>query len=349
MPVDEIAKAYRRVFSQKVRRNVLSIGSELGYDKFRLAVSQMLNQSKGMRTSANEICITRGSQMAFFLTAHCLLNPGDVVLIENPGYRPAWDAFRHAGAKLIPIDVDENGINVETVKLILKNIKIKAIYITPHHQFPTTVTLSLSRRLELIHLSNSYGFTIVEDDYDSDFYFGKRPKTPVCSHEELKNFVYISTLSKLISPSIRIGYLYSNTDFLHKICNLRKIVDGQSDGIMEQSILELINSGDIRRHKKRMINHYLQKRDLFAELINKYLKDKVTFQKPDGGLAFWLSFNNEIDFSDIRKNVSDKGIIFQAPEKFSFSEPVNGLRIGYASLSEYNMKRGLQILSKYIK
>lgn len=347
-PIDEIAKAYRRIFSQKVRRNVLNVGSELGYDKFRDAVSQMLNQSKGMCTSANEICITRGSQMAFFLTAHCLLKQDDVVLIENPGYRPAWEAFEHAGAKLIPIDVDKNGINLEMVKLILKSIRIKAIYITPHHQFPTTVTLSLSRRLELINLSNYYGFTIIEDDYDSDYYFGKRPKTPVCAHKELENFVYISTLSKLISPAIRIGFLYSNVDFLNKICDLRKIIDSHSDGIMEHSILELINSGDIRRHKKRMIHHYLSKRDRFAELLNKYLKDKITFRKPDGGLAFWLNFNKKIDVFEIQKNALIKGLIFLTPKKFNFAEPVNGLRIGYASLSEYNMKRGLEILAKCI-
>lgn len=347
-PIDEIAKAYRRIFSQKARRNILDAGSELGYDKFRNAVSQMLNQSKGMCTSANEICITRGSQMAFFLTAHCLLTPGDVVLIENPGYRPAWEAFEHAGAKLIPIDVDKNGINVEMIKLILKSIKIKAIYITPHYQFPTTVTLSLTRRLELISLSNYFGFTIIEDDYDSDYYFGIRPKIPVCAHKELRNFVYISTLSKLISPAIRIGFLYSNVDFLNKVCDLRRIIDTQSDGIMEQSILELINCGDIRRHKKRMIHHYLHKRDLFAELLNKYLKDKITFQKPDGGLAFWLSFNNKVDAFEVQKNALGKGLIFLTPRKFNFAEPVAGLRIGYASLSEYNMKRGLEILAKCI-
>ncbi|MDR2917895.1 MAG: PLP-dependent aminotransferase family protein [Tannerella sp.] len=348
MPVDEIAKAYRRIFSQKARRNILNVGSELGYDKFRNAVSQMLNQSKGMSTSANEICITRGSQMAFFLAAHCLLNPGDVVLIENPGYRPAWEAFEHAGAKLIPVDVDKNGINVEMIKLILMSLKIKAIYITPHHQFPTTVTLSLSRRLELISLSNYYGFTIIEDDYDSDYYFGKRSKTPVCAHKELKNFVYISTLSKLISPAIRIGYLYSNADFLNKVCNLRKIIDTQSDGIMEQSILELINSGDIRRHKKRMIHHYLTKRDLFAGLLHEYLKDEITFQKPDGGLAFWLTFNKKIDVFELEKKALKKGLIFLTPKKFNFAEPAGGLRIGYASLSEYKMKRGLEILAKCI-
>ena len=206
--------------------------------------------------------------MAFFLTAHCLLKTGDVVLVENPGYKPAWDTFKHAGAKLIPINVDRNGIDMEMVKSILSHTPVKAIYLTPHHQFPTTVTLSLSRRLELIKLSNHYGFTIIEDDYDSDFYFGKRPKVPISSHEELNNFIYIGTLSKLISPAIRIGYLYTNPDLLNKIGKLRKIIDTQSDNIMELAICELINSGDSRRHKKRDINLYLRKRNAFTLLLN---------------------------------------------------------------------------------
>lgn len=348
VPVDEIAKSYRRIFSFKTKQNVFDSGSENGNEDFRNAVSQMLNLSKGMSTSANEICITRGSQMAFFLTAHCLLNKGDVVLVENPGYRPAWSAFEHAGAKLIPVHVEKDGIDVELIKSILTHTSVKAVYLTPHHQYPTTVTLSLSKRLELIDLSNRYGFTVIEDDYDSDFCFGKRPKAPLCSHKELNNFVYISTLSKLISPAIRIGYLYSNTDFLNKVCKLRKIIDAQSDGIMEQSILELINSGDIRRHKKRVLNHYLHKRDTFAALLNKYLKEKVEYQIPDGGLAFWLSFSKDTDLFRILKISSGKGLTFYTPERFSFAEPVNGLRIGYASLSECDMERGLQILSKAI-
>ena len=347
-PIDEIARAYRRIFRIKSKQNILDSGNEYGYDKFRIAVSQMLNLNKGMNTSAKEICITRGSQMAFFLTAHCLLNAGDVVLIENPGYRPAWDAFEHAKAKLIPVKVEKDGIDVEMVKSILSQTTVKAIYITPHQQFPTTVTLSLSKRLELIRLSNSYGFTIIEDDYDSDFYFGKRPKTPVCSHKELDNFVYISTLSKLISPVIRIGYLYCNINLLRRIGKLRKTVDTQSDGIMEQAILELIDSGDIRRHKKNVINHYLQKRDTFTGLLYNYLGDKVTFQVPDGGLAFWLSSPTNTDLFKIQNIALSKGLFFHSPERFSFSEPINGIRIGYASLTEYNMERGLKILSKIL-
>ena len=343
-PMDELARAYRRIFSRKAKWQLLATGNELGDQQFREAISKMLNHHKGMATSANELCITRGTQMSLFLTAHTLLAPGDIVLIENPGYRPAWNVFEHVGAKLIPIDMDCEGINVEQVEFILTHTPVKALYLTPHHQFPTTVTLSLSRRLKLIALSNRYGFTIIEDDYDSEFYYGQRPKRPVCSHYELNHFIYLGTFSKLIAPAIRIGYLYSSHSFIERIGALRRIIDFQGDRIMEESILELIHTGAIRRHQKKALSYYQRKRDFLCELLDKYLQDKVSYRIPDGGLALWLTFNEKIDLFKLHAIAHEKGLVFHTPDRFSFDEMIPGIRIGYASLTENQMEKGIQIL-----
>lgn len=345
-PIKELARAYRRIFSQKAKRQIMNLSNKLGDLHFREAVSKMLNQNRQMKTSSNQICITRGSQMALFLTAHCLLKNDDVVLVENPGFKPAWETFKHAGAKIIPIKVESDGISIDDVEKIIKHTSVKAIYLTPHHQYPTTVTLSLSKRLRIINLSNQYGFTIIEDDYDNEFHFDNRPIMPISAHDEIQNFVYIGTFSKLIAPAIRIGYIYSSPNFVEQVGTLRKMIDIQGDNFMEQALLDLINSGEIRKHHKRMLAFYREKRDYFTSLLCNYLQGKVSFEVPKGGLAFWLIPINQKDLYKIKEQANNSLLNFYTPDRFSFAEPICGLRLGYASLSETNLEKGIEILGR---
>ncbi len=348
-PINELARAYRRIFRQKAGWQIMNISNKLGDLHFREAISNMLNQNRQMRTSAGQLCITRGSQMALFLTAHCLLKKDDVILVENPGFKPAWETFRHAGAKIIPIKVEPDGICVRDIEQLAKQTTIKAVYLTPHHQYPTTVTLSLNKRLELIELSNYYGFTIIEDDYDNEFHFSFRPVMPIAAYEEVQNYVYIGTFSKLIAPAIRIGYIYSSINFINRVGELRKIMDTQGDNFMEQALLDLINSGELRRHQKRMVEVYRKKRDFFAYLLEKYLHNKVMYNIPTGGMAFWLiPTNNKIDLYKVREQANKSFVNFYTPDRFSFSEPICGIRIGYASLSNEDLERGLAVLGKLL-
>jgi Transcriptional regulators containing a DNA-binding HTH domain and an aminotransferase domain (MocR family) and their eukaryotic orthologs len=346
-PINELARSYRRIFARKAA-SIINRTSEFGNIRFREAISKMLNHNRSMNTSAQQICITRGSQMAFFLTAQCLLSKGDVVLVENPGFKPAWETYRHAGATLIPISVDEEGINIEEIEKALKIYPVKAIHISPHHQYPTTVTLSLGRRLQLIELSNQYSFTIIEDDYDNEYHFGQRPIMPVSAYEGFHNYIYIGTMSKLIAPAIRVGYIYSSSDFIEKVGQLRKIVDIQGDSIMEEAILELINTGDISRHKKRMVNYYAEKRDFFTSLLEHYLTDKISYTIPDGGLAFWVRPLENKDLFKIKEMTSLKRVSFYTPDRFSFETATQGLRLGYVSLPKDKLEKGIEILSRYL-
>lgn len=346
-PVAALARAYRQIFNRKARWQMMGYANPLGDLEFRKAIVQMLNHQRGMQTDEYSICITRGSQMAMYLTAQCLFEKGDYVMIENPGYKPAWKAFEKAGAQLLPVRVDKEGLVVEDViRYLQTNRKIKAIYTTPHHQYPTTVTLSLQRRLELIRLSNEYDFTIIEDDYDNEFHFGYRPVLPLSSYAELKNYVYIGTMSKVVAPALRIGYLISSHKLLiEKVASLRKIIDVQGDSIMEQAVLQLIQDGTIKRHLKKATSYYKAKRNFTEKLFQTHLKENVSYSIPEGGLAFWIISNKEIAWELFDKRLESKGIKIILPENYSFDESVNGIRLSYGSLSEAQLEEGIKELS----
>ena len=348
-PINELAAAYRQLFNQKARWQMMGYRSASGDLDFRNAIAQMLNFKRGMRLAPDDVLITRGSQMAMYLSAQCLVQKGDYIGVENPGYKPAWQAFEHAGAKLLPIRVDAEGMVVDDLKAHLRSRKkIKGVYITPHHQFPTTVTLSLPRRLELVALSNQYGFTIIEDDYDNEFHFGQRPILPVSSLENIENYIYVGTMSKIVMPALRIGYLSSSRTFLEKVARLRKLIDVQGDYIMEQAILQLIRDGHIKRHLRRATLHYRSKRDTFEQMIRQQLGDNVLFTRPEGGLAFWLVPRQRVDLVSLGQALLRKKIRIISPLDFSFDKPVHGLRLGYASLSGSQAEAGISAIARLI-
>nr|WP_103866135.1 PLP-dependent aminotransferase family protein [Aquimarina sp. I32.4] len=348
-PMESLSRAYRRVFNQKARRRLMNYSNALGSVEFREAIAQMLYFKRGLCIDVDHICITRGSQMAMYLIAQILFTKGDVVIVENPGYLSAWKAFETSEVTVIPVEIDREGLLVDHIELILKkNTKIKAVFVTPHHQYPTTVTMSLTRRLKLIELSNMYGFTIIEDDYDHEFHFGQRPVLPISSHKEIQNYLYIGSMSKVVAPALRIGYLVGSPDFIHKIGSLRETIDVQGDIIMELAVLDLIHSGEIRKHLKRATAYYKEKREAFTYLLEKHLSGKITYTIPEGGLAFWIQSNDVIDYENVYTSLLQKRIEIIHPNKFSHQKEVQGLRLGYASLSSEDLKKGLIEIGKLL-
>ncbi|AYZ12047.1 PLP-dependent aminotransferase family protein [Chryseobacterium arthrosphaerae] len=348
-PVTELARAYRQIFSIKAKWQMMGYGNEHGETEFRKMISQMLNHQRGMQIHENELSITRGSQMGMFLTAQTLLTSGDHIIVENPGYQPAWQAFEYAGAKLLPVDVDEEGICIDSVEKLLAEYKsIKAIYITPHRQYPTTVTLSLARRLKLIELSNRHDITIIEDDYDNEFHFGYRPILPLSSFPELKNYIYIGTLSKVVAPALRIGYLATkNQDLLEKIGSLRKIIDVHGDVIMEQAVLQLIREGAVKKHIKKATVHYKNKRDFVFSLLKKHMSDIADFILPEGGLAFWIVPKKDLDWDGVTALLLERNIKIIHPKQYS-RDRINGFRLSYGALSEEQLEQSIPVISEVI-
>lgn len=349
-PMEELARAYKRIFKQKARWRMLGYGNEKGEERLRAALSAMLSHKRGMNVRKDDICITRGSQMALYLTAHTLISSGDMVAIESPGYLHAWQIFSKAGAKLVPVRVDDKGLVIEELEQLCKSKRIKAVYVTPHHQFPTAVSMKVERRLRLIELSNRYGFAIIEDDYDHEFHFEAKSLLPLASNEHAANVIYISSLSKLVAPAVRIGYVTGPSAFIASLANLRAIIDRQGDTIMEQAIAELMEEGAINRHAKRAFGIYAERRETMDELLRMHLSEQVTYQKPEGGLAYWVTFNKPFQTASLHEQLLKKGVSVIPPEKFSFDgKPLHALRLGYASLTPAELEAGIKIIASVIK
>ena len=251
-----LSRAYRTALRQAARGNWLGYGDPRGSPILRETIANMLSAHRGIVATADNICITRGSQMAIFLAARILVRPGETVVVEALSYSPAWEAFRAAGASVVGARLDDNGLDVEDLEALCRKHKVRALYLTPHHQFPTTVSLTPQRRLRLLDLAGQFGFAVIEDDYDHEFHFEQQPLLPIASYAPRRT-VYIGSMSKLLLPGLRIGYVAAAPDVIRQMAKETVIIDRQGNVPTELAVVELIESGELHRHARKALQVYL--------------------------------------------------------------------------------------------
>ncbi len=333
VPIAALARAYRSALIQLARRNRLGYGDPRGTLALRQAISALLNGERGLATTPDTICITRGSQMAIYVVARTMVTAGDTVAIEELSYPPAREAFRAAGANVVPIGLDAQGMKIAELEQLCVTRSVRAVYVTPHHQFPTTVLLTPERRLRLLALAERFGFTIVEDDYDHEFHFVHQPLLPLASADSDGKVVYIGSMSKLLTPSLRLGYLAAPRYFIEQAASEVLLIDHQGGQAIELAVAELINDGEIHRHARKAVRIYSERRKIFADLLRHHFGKTVTFKVPDGGLAFWVRFDRAIDLAAIEANAQRYGVRLQPAAAFAASgQAQSAARLGFANL-----------------
>lgn len=346
-PPELLARAYRTAVLSAARTNGFQYRDPLGSPTLRESIATMLKNQRGLAVSAENICITRGSQNGLFLTMQLLINPGDAVIVEELTYEPAVAACQAMGAKLVAVPLDEGGIDTDAVEAACRRQPVRAVFVTPHHQFPTTVALRPERRLKLLELARQFNFAIIEDDYDHEFHFDSQPLLPMAGYAPSR-VIYLGSLSKLLLPALRIGYIAAPAPVIRGLAHLVSLTDGMGNTLTENAAAELIDSGELRRHARKVRQVYSDRRAAFAREITAVFGDDVAFRVPDGGLAFWLRFRTDMDRMEAR--AAEMGLRFASSRSFAAREgAVRGLRIGFASLTEPEMKAGVAALRRAVE
>jgi GntR family transcriptional regulator/MocR family aminotransferase len=345
LPVKSIGRAYRRVLAHG-GVHLLAYGDPEGHPALRSALASMLASTRGLSVSADDVLVTRGSQMALTLAARSMLRPGDTVAVEHLGYRPAWEAFRAAGATVVSVPVDPAGIDVDALNQLASCTALRAVYVTPHHQYPTTVTLKAARRLALLALARARRIAIIEDDYDHEFHYDGRPILPLASADDAGLVVYIGTLSKVLAPGLRVGYIVAPPAVIRSAAAIRSLLDIQGDLPTEAAIATLLDDGELQRHVARVRRVYANRREILANSLRQAFGDDVEFTLAGGGMALWVQMRMTVDVDEWARRSVERGVSWYTGRRYAFDgQPAPFARLSFAWLNERELPEAVKRMS----
>ncbi len=349
LDLDLLGRALRRATRLHGRALLRYASDPRGHARLRAALAGMLAASRGLAVGADDVLVTHGSPMAIDLAAHAVVSPGDRVAVEALGYRPAWAALHRAGAVLEPIPVDAEGLQTAALAALVRRRRVRAIYVTPHHQFPTTVVMSPRRRASLLELARAHRIAIIEDDYDHEFHFEGRPVLPLASADRTGQVIYVGSLAKVVAPGLRIGFVVAPGSVLARLAEQRAITDRHGNQIVEGAVAELIEDGHIQRHVRRARRTYHERRDALVASLRRRLGDALRFEIPAGGLTLWARVD-EHDVESWRVRGERGGVLVQSGHQFTLDgSRLGALRLGYGACNPRELDVAVQRLAAALR
>lgn len=324
--------------------SLLGYGQPAGYEPLREAIASYLRAARGVRCEAAQVLVVAGSQQALDLVARVLLDPGDAVLIENPGYLGARGALGAAGARLVPVPVDGHGLDVAAGAALGP---ARMAVVTPSHQFPLGVTMSLARRLALLEWAEQNDAWVLEDDYDSEYRYAGRPLAALQGLDTSGRVLYTGTFSKVLFPGLRLGYLVAPPDLVSAFVAARALIDRQSPTLDQAVLADFISEGHFARHIRRMRALYAQRQELLVGLARRNLCGLLEVEPAEAGmhLVGWLPQGN--DDQIVSRNAAKAGIDVPPLSAYSTGLPVrSGVLLGYTALDEPTMRAGVAALRR---
>jgi len=302
--------ALRRSYARAISAQLPDLANPLdpfGWRPLREAIARSL-LARGIRCDADDVAITSGAQHALELVARVLIDPGDAVALEQPGYFGASLVFGAARAQPIGIEVDDEGLRTDQLARVLNRRRVKLVYTTPSAQSPTGVALSDARRSALLELADAHQIPVLEDDYDSEFRYEDPPRPALKTRDPAGQVIYVGTFSKALFPGLRLGYVVAARPLLTRLALARFRGDFGSDALAQAALAQLIESGALERHVRGLRRHYAARRDAMLEALAAHMPEGTRFRPPQGGHAVWVELPADVDSDAFFESMFAAGI-----------------------------------------
>ena len=309
----------------------MSYGDPAGHWPLREAIASYLGASRAVRCDASQVLITTGSQQALQVCAHVLLDAGDRVWMEDPGYPGAHQAFRTAGVQMVPVPVDSDGIDVEAG--IRRARGARAAYISPSHQFPLGTTMSAARRMQLLAWAERDDAWIIEDDYDSEYRFGGKPVASLQGLDDGARVIYLGTFSKVMYPALRLGYMVVPRDLAPAFHAGRDAIDTFSSTLFQLAMTDFIREGHFARHIRAMRSLYRERRVALLHAIERWLGDRLEVIGADAGMQLVGLLAEGTDDIAVSRKAAEHGVSARPLSQCYLETPRRGgLILGYGGV-----------------
>lgn len=344
-PTDEYYAILREVLRQSDPTTLLGYDDPAGCGDLLVQLGHYLRRLRDI--SSPEIVVTNGSQEGLFLISKLLITEsGQTAAVEEMGYPPAWEALRLAGAKLVGLPVDRHGMVPEALDQLARTSRVAVLYVTPLHQYPTTVTMPLERRRELYQVAAAHGISILEDDYDHEFHYRSRPLAPLKSRDPEHIVYYTSTFSKVVYPSARLGFVVLPPGQGARLAAIKRATTRQSNTLMQLAQARWMESGGFERHLRRMRRAYQSRLQQMVRVLEGGRERwglPLLFEVPDGGMSLWVDFG--VDSARLSGLAGQRGVgVTPGSEHRLDGGPSTYLRLGFASSDSQEITAGLEIL-----
>ncbi|MCV9929749.1 PLP-dependent aminotransferase family protein [Flavobacterium sp. LS1R49] len=345
---DVLARLYvSKLKSQKSAKTWEQIQTQ-SHLNFKTQFSNFLNLTRGIRISTSNLLTTSSHEISLYLVTKLLITPGNKVVVASPGYYMSNMTLSDSGAQIITIPVDKDGINTGDLRQICETQNIKLLYLTSNYHYPTTISLSAKRRMEVLELANKYGFVILEDDYDFDFHYDNNPVLPLAALDSNERVVYIGSFGRSLPAGFGYGFVAAPSEFITELEKHQNILEPEIDVIKEQVLTEWIMEGEVHRLSKKNKKIYKERRDYFVLLLNEKLNGKIKFQIPLRGFAIWVEWLDNFNLIKLQKQCISNGLFLP---KTILYQTKNGTatRLGFGHLEKTEMENAVNILSKSLE